>query len=144
MDDDREEGGWLDEPEPLERTGVARRRGRSALRDLVIPLLALAAVVAGIVAVQMLRELNEPREPISIGEVLYGAFLVQTPLGPAMSARGAEDWGDNAYLNDYPECGAVIAVTTSRGPAEGAGEPLFRDRLIKSIEEALAPYCGKA
>ncbi|MCB2096341.1 MAG: beta-lactamase family protein [Parvularculaceae bacterium] len=97
-----------------------------------------------IVGPTMLEELNEPREQISIGQVLYGAFLIQTPLGPARSARGAEDWGDNAYLNDYADCGVIVAAATSRGPAEDADKPLFRDQLIKSIEEALTPYCERA
>jgi len=89
VDDDREEGGWLDEPEPLERTGVARRRGRSALRDLVIPLLALAAVVAGIVAVQMLRELNAaPSAPSSSGEY--------SSLNLGSTGKGAPKLGEAA------------------------------------------------
>lgn len=58
MDDDREETGWLDEPEPTEAGGARKRGGRDALRDLAIPVLAIAAVVAGIVAVQMFREIN--------------------------------------------------------------------------------------
>lgn len=90
----------------------------------------------------MLAELNAPREKISIGSVLYGAFLVDTPLGPALSARGAEDWGDNSYLNAYPDCNLIVAVVTSRGPAENSGKPLFRDQIIKAAEQTLAPTCG--
>ncbi|MEZ5921872.1 MAG: serine hydrolase domain-containing protein [Parvularculaceae bacterium] len=95
-----------------------------------------------IIGPEMLAELNEPRGKISIGDVLYGAFLVETPMGSAMSARGAEDWGDNSYLNFYPECDAIIAVATSRGPAESTGKPLFRNQIIKAVEEKLAPECS--
>lgn len=67
MDDDREEGGRLDEPGPLETNEAAERRGRNVFRDLVIPVLAIAAVVAGIVAVQMFREINAAPTAPSIG-----------------------------------------------------------------------------
>jgi CubicO group peptidase (beta-lactamase class C family) len=92
---------------------------------------------------EALAELYKPRESVSIGETLYGSFLIESPrLGPAISARGAEDWGDNAYLNDYTECGFIVAIVTSRGPAEGSGKPLFRDRLIEAIEGKLASRCA--
>lgn len=67
MDDDRKDGGWLDEPDPPETNEAAERRGRNVLRDLVIPVLAIAAVVAGIVAVQMFREINAAPTAPSIG-----------------------------------------------------------------------------
>jgi len=89
-----------------------------------------------------LSQLYSPRLRLSIGDALYGAFLIKSPrLGEAISARGSEDWGDNAYLNDYRECGFIIAITTSRGPAEESGKPLFRDSLISAIEEKLEPRC---
>ncbi|MCA8889824.1 MAG: beta-lactamase family protein [Parvularculaceae bacterium] len=91
----------------------------------------------------MLAVLDEPRGKIRIGDVLYGAFLVDTPLGPARSARGAEDWGDNAYLNAYPDCGVVIAVVTSRGPADVPGKELFRNQIIEPVEQALARDCER-
>jgi len=95
-----------------------------------------------IIGPDMLAELNKPRAQISIGHALYGAFLIETSLGPARSVRGAEDWGDNGYLNDYIECGFAVAVLTSRGPAEGSGKPFFRDSLILEIENSLTPDCG--
>lgn len=61
MDDDREEDGWLDQPgatEASDATPSTRRAGRDALRDLAIPVVAIAAVVTGIVFVQLLRERN--------------------------------------------------------------------------------------
>ncbi|MEZ5894848.1 MAG: serine hydrolase domain-containing protein [Parvularculaceae bacterium] len=91
----------------------------------------------------MLAALDEPRGRIGIGEVLYGAFLVDSPLGPARSARGSEDWGDNAYLNAYPDCGIVIAVVTSRGPADVPGEELFRNQIIEPVERVLARDCAR-
>lgn len=108
-------------------------------RDLVR--LRLALDNGEILGRQMVAELNAPREEISIGNVLFGAFLVETPLGPAISARGSEDWGDNAYLNHYEACDLNIAITTSRGPVEGSGAPLFRDSLISAVEEKLEPRC---
>ena len=89
-----------------------------------------------------LAELKTPRDAVSIGSVLYGSFLINSPhLGPAISARGAEDWGDNAYLNDYAGCGVIVAIATSRGPEEGSGRPLFRDSLVEAIELKLAEIC---
>lgn len=89
-----------------------------------------------------LRQLYSPRLRLSIGNALYGSFLIASPrLGTAISARGSEDWGDNAYLNDYRDCGFIVAITTSRGPAEESGKPLFRDSLISAIEEKLEPRC---
>lgn len=79
------------------------------------------------------------RGTISIGDVLAGSFLIAHPqLGAVISARGAEDWGDNAYLNDYRDAGVILAVVTSRGPAEAAGKPRFRDIIAEAVEAALA------
>lgn len=90
----------------------------------------------------MLAELRAPRAAASIGQVLFGSFLVDRPgLGRTIGARGAEDWGDNAYLNDYIDCGFTLAIVTSRGPAENSGRPLFRDSITPEIERVLAPRC---
>ncbi|MEZ5971424.1 MAG: serine hydrolase domain-containing protein [Hyphomonadaceae bacterium] len=92
---------------------------------------------------QSLSELWAPRGETSIGQAAYGAFLVDNPrLGRMISARGTEDWGDNAYLNEYLDCDVIVALVTSRGPAEGSGRPLFRDQLIPQIEAALADECA--
>ena len=86
-----------------------------------------------------LEEMFAPRGSTSIGQSAFGSFLVQSPLlGRTISARGTEDWGDNAYLNDYRDRGLIFAITTSRGPAEGAGRPLFRDSITPQIERVLA------
>jgi len=85
-----------------------------------------------------LDELWKGRGNSSIGQVAYGNFLVETPaLGHAISARGAEDWGDNAILNHYRRDDIILAVVTSKGPKEGAGD-LFRDAVSKAIEGVLA------
>jgi hypothetical protein len=77
-----------------------------------------------------------------LGQATFGAFLIERPgLGRVLSARGAEDWGDNAYLNDYSDCGVIVAIVTSRGPAENSGRPLFRDSMIEAIERRLEAEC---
>lgn len=92
-----------------------------------------------------IAELTTARGTTSIGEAAYGAFLVTHPrLGRVLSARGFEDWGDNAILNEYLDCGVIVAVVTSRGPAESSGRPPFRNQLSEAAEAALAPVCASA
>jgi len=55
---EHDETGRTDELEPIEPGYVRKRGGRSAIRDLAIPVLAIAAVVTGIVVVQLIRERN--------------------------------------------------------------------------------------
>lgn len=88
------------------------------------------------------QALVEPREPISIGHVALGAFIIGSDaLGPVLSARGAEDWGTNAILNHYLERDLIVAVVTSRGP-EGEPAAFFRNRLSRGIEDILARRAG--
>lgn len=85
---------------------------------------------------QSLAELYKRRAPVSIGEALYGSFLIDSPPPWACDQRARRERpGHNAYLNDYTECGFIVAIVTSRGPLEGSGKPLFRDRLIDTIED---------
>lgn len=92
-----------------------------------------------------LEELMAPRGAVSLGQAAYGSFLIEHPrLGRVLSARGFEDWGDNAILNDYLDCGVIVAVTTSRGPAEESGRPPFRHQLSEAAEAALEPLCVRA
>lgn len=87
-----------------------------------------------------LDKLTAPYGEVSIGRAALGAFLIDHPkLGRVLSARGYEDWGDNAILNHYLDHGAVLAVVTSRGPAEATGRPPFRSSLSSAIEELLVP-----
>lgn len=89
-----------------------------------------------------LEQLTAPRGDVSIGQAAYGAFLVEHPeLGRVLSARGYEDWGDNAILNEYLDCNVIVAVVTSRGPPEPASAA-FRNQLSQAAEEALAPLCA--
>jgi CubicO group peptidase (beta-lactamase class C family) len=84
-----------------------------------------------------LDELYAPRGDTSIGKATYGAFLSEHPqLGSVISARGFEDWGDNAILNHYRDQDIIIAVVTSRGPAEGEGDA-YRNRISAEIEKIL-------
>jgi CubicO group peptidase (beta-lactamase class C family) len=88
--------------------------------------------------------LYAPRGVLSIGQAAYGSFLIENPaLGHVISARGAEDWGDNTYLNDYVDCGYILAIVTSRGPAEDSGRPRYRDSLSQAIEPILAQRCPR-
>ena len=78
---------------------------------------------------------------MSLGQAALGAFLIDHPdLGKVLSARGYEDWGDNAILNHYLERGMILAVVTSKGPAEEPGRrpSPFRTRLAQAVEEILA------
>lgn len=100
----------------------------------------LEAALAGgnILSAASYEALHAPKDAISIGSATYGAFLMQHPqLGLYYSARGFEDWGDNAILNHYVDHDFIIAVVTSKGPPEGAAPP-FRDSISKAIENALA------
>lgn len=84
-------------------------------------------------------ELWTPRGEVSIGQVTFGAFLSEhTLLGPKLRALGYEDWGDNAALVHYLDRDIIVAVTTSRGPAETTGAPPYRNQLSDAVEEILA------
>ncbi len=84
-----------------------------------------------------------PRGDMRLGQATYGAFLIRRPgLGRVLSARGYEDWGDNAILNDYFDCGVTLAVVTSRGPADESGRRPFRDSISEAIETTFAQSCA--
>lgn len=92
-----------------------------------------------------LEQLWAPRAPMRLGQATFGGFLLDEPrLGRVFSARGSEDWGDNAYLNEYLDCGVTIAIVTSRGPAENSGRPAFRDQVLTPVEAALSEMCPSA
>jgi len=101
-----------------------------------------AAVLEGDLLTGSARdELFAPRGEMSLGSASYGAFLIDHPrLGRVHSARGSEDWGDNAYLNTYFDCGIILAVTTTSGQT-GRDNILFRDRITTAVEQLLEPYC---
>jgi CubicO group peptidase (beta-lactamase class C family) len=93
---------------------------------------------AGLLSKPSLEELRKARGRLSLGEATFGAFLIQhEKLGRTISARGYEDWGDNAILNHHLDRGVVVAIVTSKGPKEGTGDP-FRDTISKAIESVLA------
>jgi CubicO group peptidase (beta-lactamase class C family) len=98
----------------------------------------------GLLSPASVEQLHAPRSALSIGQAAYGSFLIDHPqLGRVISARGAEDWGDNVYLNDYVDCGFTLAIETSRGPAENSGKPRYRDSLAQAIEPILAESCRR-
>lgn len=98
----------------------------------------------GVLSAPSLQQLYEPRGALSIGQAAYGSFLIEHPqLGRVISARGAEDWGDNVYLNDYVACGFTLAIETSRGPPEDSGKPRYRDSLLQAIEPILTERCER-
>jgi hypothetical protein len=100
--------------------------------------LQLAVAGARVLSDSSFRELTAPRGAMSLGQATYGAFLIEHPaLGRVLSARGFEDWGDNAILNHYLEHDTIVVVVTSKGPLEGAGEP-FRNTISNAIEGVLA------
>lgn len=86
--DDHEETEWLDEPVPAEAGGVPKRAGRDGLRDLAIPVLAIAAVVASVVVVQLIRERNATSTPSIGGEY--------SSLNLGSSGEGAPKVGEPA------------------------------------------------
>lgn len=97
--------------------------------------LELALSKGEILNADSLAALRAPRGALSFGEATFGAFLLNGESGPVLSARGYEDWGDNAIVNHYLQKGVIVSVVTSKGPPEGT--PPFRDVLSKSIAELL-------
>lgn len=108
MDEEREETGWLDEPEPLEADDARKPAGRGSLRDLGIPLLAVVAVVAAIISVQLIRERNAraPAAPSATGEY-YSLNLGSTGEGapklgePAPGFQLLDPRGQIIRLEDF-------------------------------------------
>lgn len=106
-------------------------------RDLALYQLRLMG--GDLLSPQSVSILTTPRRAVSIGQATFGAFLSETDtLGPRLNARGHEDWGDNAIVNHYLERDVIVAVVTSRGPAESTGEPSFRNELSEAIESLIA------
>ncbi len=69
----------------------------------------------------------------------FGGFLSEHAiLGTRLSARGYEDWGDNAIMNHYLDRSVIVTVVTSRGPALDNGARPFRSEISGAIEELLA------
>ncbi len=89
VDAEHDETGRTDELEPIEPGYVRKRGGRNAVRDLAIPVLAIAAVVTAIVVVQLIRERNAATSaPSASGE--YSA------LNLGSSGEGAPKVGEPA------------------------------------------------
>ena len=112
MDDERDEAVELEEPEPLEagQAGSPRKRAyRDPLRDLAIPVLAIAAVAMTIFVVQWVRERNAATPSVSPGGEYYSL-----DLGPA--GEGAPDVGEPAPgFQLLDPAGEVIRLEDFRG-----------------------------
>ncbi len=136
--DPRKRGQPLEAPSP----DLAKRNyGMIGSAGFLITAAGLARLESeldnGLLSKSALAELRKTRRSISMGEVAFGSFLIaHDKLGAVVSARGYEDWGDNAVMNDYRDRGVIVAVVTSKGPKEGTGEP-FRDTISKAIEDVL-------
>ena len=78
--------------------------------------------------------------PSAVQAYLASLSFADVQLGRVLSARGYEQWGDNAILNHYLDRDLILAVVTSKGPAEVEGERPrpFRSRLAREIEAVLA------
>ncbi len=131
--------------QPLERPSSSLRKrnyGMIGSSGFLITAAGLARLESelgnGLLSAGSLDALRTPRGKRSVGEIAFGSFLVvHDKLGRVISARGYEDWGDNAIMNDYRDRDVIVAVVTSKDPKEGAGEP-FRNVISKTIEDILA------
>ncbi len=135
--------------QPLRRIGrrlAKRNYGMVGSGGLLIGAVDLARLEHALASGRLLSpasrgELTTPRGEMRLGQAVLGAFLVDHPeLGRVLSARGYDDWGDNAILNHYLDHRLILAVVTSKGPAEVAGETPapFRSRIARAIEAVLA------
>lgn len=96
-----------EQPEPTEPQHVRRRGGRNAVRDLAIPVLAIAAVVTGIVLVQLIRERNAATNPPPVSNEYYSLNLGSTGEGapklgePAPGFQLLDPGGQMIRLQDF-------------------------------------------
>lgn len=88
MDAEHDEAAEADEAEPTEPRYIRKRGGRNAVRDLALPILAIAAVVTGIVVVQLIRERNAATGSPSVSGEYYSLELGSTGEGaPKLGER---------------------------------------------------------
>ncbi|WP_375201587.1 serine hydrolase domain-containing protein [Hyphococcus sp.] len=128
---------------PFPESLRSRNYGMMAAAGLLISAKDLAAYQQAlmedkIVSQASLEKMFAPRGDTSIGKATFGAFLSEVDgAGRRLSALGSEDWGDNAAMHHYLDKNVIVAVVTSRGPAEETGEPMFRNELSEAIEAIL-------
>ncbi len=107
VDAEHDETGRTDELDPIEPGYARKRGGRNAVRDLAIPVLAIAAVVAGIVAVQLIRERNAATSAPSASGEYYTLNLGSTGEGapkvgePAPGFQLLDPGGQMIRLEDF-------------------------------------------
>lgn len=105
--------------------------------DLAVYQWALAS--RKVLSTQSIEALFTPRAERRSDYATFGGFWREhDALGARLSARGYEDWGDNAILNHYLGENIIVAVVTSRGPAEDTGARPFRSELSAAIETLLS------
>lgn len=128
---------------PFPETLRTRNYGMMSSAGLLITASDLAAYEATLAGGELLtaasrQEMIAPRGDTRIGQATFGAFITDAgPAGRRLRALGAEDWGGNAAMHHYLDKNVIVAVVTSRGPAEDTGEPLFRNELTEAIEALL-------
>ncbi|MEO1241295.1 MAG: serine hydrolase domain-containing protein [Pseudomonadota bacterium] len=128
---------------------INRNYGMVASAGLLITAEDLAAYQwaltnGNVLSVQSIEALFAPRAERKSDYVTFGGFWREhDALGARLSARGYEDWGDNAILNHYLDRNIIVAVVTSRGPAEDTGARPFRSELSAAIETLLSDAASK-
>lgn len=97
-----------------------------------------------VLSTQSIETLFAPRAERKSDYATFGGFWRKhDALGARLSARGYEDWGDNAILNHYLDRNIIVAVVTSRGPAEDTDARPFRSELSAAIETLLSDAASK-
>ncbi|MEM9618232.1 MAG: serine hydrolase domain-containing protein [Pseudomonadota bacterium] len=92
-----------------------------------------------VLSAQSIKALFTPRAKRKSDYATFGGFWREHDvLGPRLSARGYEDWGDNAIMNHYLDKDVIVVVVTSRGPADDTGARPFRSELSAAIEILLS------
>ncbi|MGE0600614.1 MAG: TlpA family protein disulfide reductase [Dehalococcoidia bacterium] len=107
MDAEHDEPVQTGGPESTGPGYVRKRAGRNAIRDLAIPVLAIAAVVTGIVVVQLIRERNASTNAPSTSGEYYSLNLGSTGEGapkvgePAPGFQLLDLEGETIRLEDF-------------------------------------------
>ncbi len=128
---------------------INRNYGMIASAGLLITAEDLAAyqwVLANgkVLSMQSIEALFAPRAERRSDHATFGGFrLEHYILGARLSARGYEDWGDNAIMIHYLDRNIIVAVVTSRGPALESGARPFRSELSAAIETLFSDAASK-
>lgn len=130
--------------EPFPAKLINRNYGMISSAGLLISAEDLAAyqwaMASGkVLGAELVEALFAPRTERKTDYGTFGGFrLEHSVLGARLSARGYEDWGDNAIMIHYLDRNIIVAVVTSRGPALDNGARPFRSELSAAIETLLS------